>query len=199
MNVHELEWEEIRKRKDLRRKRIAAENEIIRKKIEANNELTRQRIAIEFNRKCKAVAKREKELEERSLRLTKNSPFHNDDYAIQTRNANNRKFREAKAREAKLINDTVKNMTGKPEFDPVTQEMYKALNPESQLAMDLRRLQQRKRIVCEESTKLNDMSATQLEKLGNMFPVVAMEVDRILDPLGLRKQAVRDSDDTKTA
>ena len=184
MNIFELEWEEERKRKDMRRKRIAAENEIIRKRIEANNESTRLRIAKEFNRKCKAVAKRENELEERGIRLTANSPFHNDDYAIQTRNATNRKFKEAKVREAKLINDTIKNMTGKPEFDPITNKLYKSLNPESQLAIDLRKLQQRKRIVCEESIKLNDMSATQLEKLGNMFPVVAMEVDRIIDPLG---------------
>ena len=44
-----------------------------------------------------------------------------------------------------LINDTIKNMTGKPEFDPITNKLYKSLNPESQLAIDLRKLQQRKR------------------------------------------------------
>ena len=191
MNQFELEYEEEKLRAEQRRIRIEHENQLIRKKIAKNNEIARKNIERDFKRKCRAVAARERELRERGIRLSAKSPFHNDEVKLQKQATEAREWKERKAKERLAHQKKLDAMIGEPEFDPIDDKIYKSLDPETQLAIDIRRVKLKRRILTDESIKLNQMSQQSISKTQELFPIVAMEVnknlDKILDPLGLKE------------
>ena len=145
-NVYELEMENERIFGEQRRERIRRDNEIMKKRIEKKNALAKAEIDKEFKRRCRAVKLRERELEERGLRMTKRSPFKCDDYRVMVRKNDLRREKDKKEQYFHDISLSMQNMTGSPSFDPISKEFIEGLDPQNSNALRLRTTRQRLRV-----------------------------------------------------
>jgi hypothetical protein len=186
MMIHIPTTEEIkeeRRQGELRRMRIVRENELMKEKIARTNKVARSRIETDFKRRCRAVEARQKELEERGLRLTEHSPFKVDMYKQIAGVSKVRKAKENRKEAIRRQKKAIESMTGKPGNNPITNDIYDKYReaPLMQNALDVRKHRESLRTLVREYNQVQSMADQELERIRAQFPIVAMIVEKNLN------------------